>query len=656
MGEAALLGRRRGQDGTREPPESTAERGTICAMCGIAGVIHGDGGPLDEGVLRAMGESLRHRGPDAGAQWSDEGCSLVHRRLAVLDLDERSNQPMHSADGRFVLCYNGEVYDFRRLRAELESLGRSFRTESDTEVVLEAWAEWGEACLPKLRGMFAFAVWDRQERRLTLCRDRIGKKPVYHARGAFGFAFASELKALAGLPGFDDALDPKALGQFLLLGYVNAPRSIHASVEKLPPGCLLRVRGDEVELERWHRTDFLPKSRMDEREAADELERVLDEAVRLRMISDVPLGAFLSGGVDSSLLVALMAKAGSQVKTFSMGFEQADYNELAHARVIAELYDTEHVEQVVRPDAAGLLPRLAHHFDEPFADMSAIPTWLLCEMTRRSVTVALSGDGGDELFAGYKRYQGIWLSGFYQAVPRLLRSGVAGPLLDLLPEDTRQGSFLRNLKWLNRSSLLAPEPRYLQTFGFFAGGFLERLLTEEGQRRLLPADSLYGEALARRDLHLVDRLMLGDLEAYLPGDIIVKTERMSMAHSLEARCPLLDQEIVELAAHLPIEAKFRRGRLKHLLREVALRHVPASLVNRKKQGFGVPVGSWFREELRELLRDHLSGSRLAGAGLLRQDAIDALVEEHQSGRRNHQGRLWALLVLECWARERSWTA
>lgn len=625
-------------------------------MCGIAGVIHGDREPLDEGLLLAMGERLRHRGPDAGGHWSGEGCSLVHRRLAVLDLDERSNQPMRSADGRFVLCYNGEVYDFGRLRGELESLGRRFRTESDTEVLLEAWCEWGEACLPKLRGMFAFAVWDRRERRLTLCRDRIGKKPLYHSRGPFGFAFASEPKALAVLPGFDDALDPKALGQYLLHGYVNAPRSIHGSVEKLPPGSLLRVQGGRIELERWHRTSFLPKSRMDEREAADELERVLDEAVRLRMVADVPLGAFLSGGVDSSLLVALMAKAGSKVKTFSMGFEQADYNELEHARVVAELFGTEHVEQVVRPDAAALLPRLVQHFDEPFADMSAIPTWLLCEMTRRSVTVALSGDGGDELFAGYKRYQGIWLAGFYQAVPRLLRSGLTGPLLDRLPEDTRQGSFLRNLKWLNRSSLLPPEPRYLQTFGFFAGGLLEDLLTDEGRRRLLPSDSLYGEALGRKDLHLVDRLMLGDLEAYLPGDIIVKTERMSMAHSLEARCPLLDQEIVELAAHLPIGLKFRRGRLKHLLREVALRHLPASLVNRKKQGFGVPVGSWFREELRELLRDHLSASRLAAAGLLEQAAIDRLVEEHQSGRRNHQGRLWALLVLEIWSRERRWSA
>ncbi len=624
-------------------------------MCGIAGVISGDGAPLDEERLLAMGESLRHRGPDSGGSWSEGPCHFIHRRLQVLDLNERANQPAVSADGRFVICFNGEVYNFRLLRAELEDLGHAFRTQADTEVILQAWQQWGEACLPRLRGMFAFAMWDRHEKTLTLCRDRIGKKPLFWSQGPYGLAFASELKAMACLPGFDDRLCDQALGQFLLHGYVNAPRTIYAGSRKLEPGHLLRWDGTEVQDEAWHQPSFLPKSTLSEEEAIEELERILIEATELRMISDVPLGVFLSGGVDSSLIVALMARSTSQVKTFTMGFEQADYNELEHARVIADRFGTEHVEQVVKPDAAALLPKLVHHFDEPFADVSAIPTFLLSEMTRESVTVALNGDGGDELFAGYKRYEGMWLADLYGRVPRFLRAGVAAPLLGLLPENTKMNSLVRNLKWLNRSSLLPLEQRYLQTFGFFAGEHFEPILGESGRERLSRPDSLYGESLAREDLHLVDRLMAGDLQAYLPGDIIVKTERMSMAVSLEARSPLLDQELVDFSTHLPIGDKFRRGRLKRLLKQVALKHVPASLVHRRKQGFGVPVGSWFRGELREFLRDHLSQSRLASAGLLDQARIDALIEQHQSGRRNHQGRLWALLMLELWCRQFSWS-
>jgi asparagine synthase (glutamine-hydrolysing) len=360
--------------------------------------------------------------------------------------------------------------------------------------------------------------------------------------------------------------------------------------------------------------------------------------------------------VDSSLIVALMARSSSKVKTFTMGFEQADYDETDHARVVADRFGTEHVEQVVKPDAAALLPRLVRHFDEPYADASAIPTLLLSEMTRQSVTVALNGDGGDELFAGYKRYEGMWLAERYARLPRFLRAGVAAPLLGLLPENTRLNSFTRNLKWLNRSSLLPLEQRYLQTFGFFGGDAYAAVLGEQGRARLASPDSLYGASLAREDLSLVDRMMLGDLQAYLHGDVIVKTERTSMAVALEARSPLLDQEIVDFATHLPIEQKFRRGRLKHLLKRVALKHLPASLVHRRKQGFGVPIGSWFRGELKDFLPDHLGRSRLASAGLLDQAAIDALVHEHQSGRRNHQGRLWGLLMLEIWAREAPWSA
>lgn len=624
-------------------------------MCGIAGVVTATGASIDEETLLAMGERLRHRGPDSGGTWSEGPCRFVHRRLQVLDLNERSNQPMTSADERFVLCYNGEVYNFRSLRAELVALGHAFATEADTEVLLQAWQQWGEDCLPRLRGMFAFAVWDRSKQALTLCRDRIGKKPLFWSQGPHGLAFASELKALIPLPGFDDTLDARGLGQYLLHGYVNAPATIYASASKLSPGHLLRLSAGRIEVEAWHRTSFLPKSGLSEGEAAEELERILIEATELRMIADVPLGVFLSGGVDSSLIVALMSRSIGRVRTFSMGFEQDDYNELEHARAVAERFGTEHVEQVVKPDATALLPKLVDHFDEPFADASAIPTYLLSEMTRRSVTVALNGDGGDELFAGYKRYEGMWLAGLHGAVPRVLRARVAAPLLGLLPENTRLNSFVRNLKWLNRTSLLPLEQGYLQTFGFFAGEQFEPLLTEDGRRRLGDPDSLYGAVLAREDLALVDRLMLGDQQAYLPGDVIVKTERMTMAHSLEARSPLLDQELVEFAARLPIDLKFRRGRLKHLLKRVALKHLPATLVHRRKQGFGVPVGSWFRGELKDFLRDHLTPSRLATAGLLDQGRIDQLVDEHQSGRRNHQGRLWALLMLELWSRRFPWS-
>jgi asparagine synthase (glutamine-hydrolysing) len=623
-----------------------------------------------------MAAALRHRGPDDEGFWHDAeaGVGLAFRRLAILDLSAEGHQPMLSAGGRYVIAFNGEVYNFRALRAELESTGARFRGHSDTEVMLAAFEAWGlTAAVSRFVGMFAFALWDRTERRLHLVRDRIGIKPLYWGWSRGALLFGSELTALRRHPSFAASLDRAAVAGFLRFNYVPAPHAIFEGFRKLEPGCIRTFDlaaatpgGDGRLAPYWTLADVAREGLAhpfagDERDAVDELEQRLKDSVSLRMIADVPLGAFLSGGIDSSLVVALMrSQAGGPVRTFTIGFEVEEYDESPWARRIAEHLGTTHTEHLVTAaEALAAIPRIAALFDEPFADSSQVPTLLVAELARRHVTVALSGDGGDELFAGYKRYALFAdLKRTLGHLPRGARRAL-GRVLGAVPVETA-----------NRlAGLFNP---WLRRYG--SGGAFGDKIRKLADLLALPDDrALYVELLSHwknperlvagvrerpRLADLADRptgfgdpihpLMFDDTLAYLPDDILVKVDRTSMSVGLEARVPLLDHRVVEFAWRLPLSLKVRRGGTKWALRQVLYRHLPAELVDRPKMGFGLPIDVWLRGPLKAWAEDLLSESRLRRDGLLDPGPIRQKWSEHTSGRRNWHYYLWDVLVLQAW--------
>ncbi len=617
-----------------------------------------------------MGDALALRGPDDRGVWSDPaaGIALAHRRLSIVDLSPLGHQPMVSSCGRWVIAFNGEIYNFSELRAELEQAGRSFRGQSDTEVIVEGCALWGVAeTVRRLWGMFAIALWDRKERRLHLVRDRLGIKPLYW--GVFGdlVLFGSELKALAAHPGWERRIDRDALAAYLRFAYVPAPRSIWRDVFKLEPGTILTIGADggrntdiywsAADVARagiGARTDW-PLS---DTEATDRLEDLLGDAVNRHMVSDVPLGAFLSGGIDSSTVVALMQKHSRRpVRTFSIGFNEAGYDEAAHAAAIARHIGTDHTELYVEPaHALEIVPRLAEWYDEPFADSSQIPTFLVSEMTRAKVTVALSGDGGDELFAGYNRYRlarslGRVLSALPAPLGRVAAGGLTAMpvaawdrLFGLVPGRLRPpqpGDKVHKL-----AGLLTETPDTVY----------RRLVSQWNEPEKLaiggtePIGPLTDPGLRRDFPDPLDRMQLLDTLTYLPDDILTKVDRASMAVSLEARVPLLDHRVVAFAWSLPHRMKMRDGESKWLLRRVLYRHVPKSLLDRPKMGFGIPIGSWLRGPLRDWAEDLLDETAMRADGLLDPAPIRARWAEHLSGRRNWQYPLWTVLMLQAWRR------
>jgi asparagine synthase (glutamine-hydrolysing) len=607
---------------------------------------------------------------------------LGHRRLSIIDLSEAGRQPMSNARGDIRITFNGEIYNFQRLRRELESLGHVFRTRTDTEAIICAYERWGIDCLAKLRGMFAFGIWDRRRRRLFLARDRVGKKPLFYAQLGDDFLFASELQGLLADKRVPREVDPPAIDTYLSYGYVPAPRAAFKGIYKLPPAHYLTLdlkqTGFEKRIERYWALDYEPKLRIDEDDACEVLREKMTEAVRLRMISDVPLGAFLSGGVDSSVVVGLMAQlSGAKVKTFSIGFNESAYDETAHARRIAERWETDHHEFIVEPDALSILPKLVRHYGEPYADSSAIPTFYVAQMTRRHVTVALNGDGGDESFAGYDRYLANHLAERMRSVP--VAAVAARALSRVIPDSIDPKSRARRARrFLAAASQPMAEryPRWLKTFQDeaktrlyspeFIGllkGHGDVLLSAVAEVMKCGASSL----LALCDgstpphlplypplhppLHPIDAAMAVDVASYLPYDLLVKVDVASMANSLEARSPFLDHEAMEFAARLPVEIKFRGGRLKSLLKRAFADLLPPENVNRRKMGFGVPVGQWFRGPLRDLLRDALLSPRSLERGYFRESEVRRLVNEHLERRADHSFQLWNLLMLELWHRE-----
>ena len=622
-------------------------------MCGIAGRInYRSGAPVRAESLAGMCHLTRHRGPDAQGVWTEGPVGLGHRRLAVIDLSEAAGQPFHSADGLLTIVFNGEIYNFESVRRELESRGSAFRTHSDTEVILEAYRVFGPECLSRLRGMFAFAIWDHKAQRLFAARDRVGKKPFYYREDADGLAFASEPKAFLAEPSFRAEADPAALNEYLSFQYVPSPASAFKGLRRLPPAHYLVLEGGRLRIERYWRLRFTPKLQVSNEEAEEAVLERLREATRLRLISDVPLGAFLSGGVDSSLIVALMAEVGSgPVNTFSIGFDEPEYNELPYARRVADHLGTRHHELVVRPDAVGILPKLVWHYNEPYADSSAVPTFYVAEMARKHVTVALNGDGGDEAFAGYDRYSASLMANRLDYLPHALRSAAAraaGLVRGGPPQSVRN-----RLVRFAEAAADSQERRYARWMFHFDHQHKQALCTPEFLRAADAVDS--ADVLAARFAEVesdsfLDAVQDVDIRTYLPDDLLVKVDIATMAFGLESRSPLLDHEVLAYAAQLPDSYRLQGLQKKRILRQIARRYVPADVINRPKKGFGVPVDQWFRKELRDLTHDVLLGTRLRDRGYFHQPVIAQLITEHETGQRNRHFQLWNLLMFELWHR------
>jgi asparagine synthase (glutamine-hydrolysing) len=636
-------------------------------MCGIAGFVAMTL-PDDQSnaAIRAMTAAIAHRGPDDDGHWYDPeaGIALGHRRLAIVDLSPAGHQPMTSSSGRFITVFNGEIYNFEELRRELDASGfaPAWRGHSDTEVLLATFERWGlETALSKLNGMFAIAVWDRANHTLSLARDRMGEKPLYFGRVGKGIAFASELKALTGLPGFVRSLDREALTGFLSRGFVGAPSSIWQGINKLPPASYVTINSAGVVGEVRRYWDIAAVARAgvarpfaDRPELTDRLETLLRDAVKLRMVSDVPLGAFLSGGIDSSTIVALMQRnAAKRIQTFSIGFKEQGYDEAVYARAVAAHLGTEHTELYVSPkDMLDLVPRVPEIWDEPFADSSQLPMQLVSALTRKHVTVALSGDGGDELFGGYNRYvvaPRLWM--LASRLPRQVR-GLVSSMLKRSATAHALSAVVQRLPARNRIGALADRlPRVAHVFDATSSSdYYARF-----QQQIFDADRLVlgsrerGKADAAA--HFEDfrnTMMLSDATGYLPDDILTKVDRASMSVALEARVPFLDHRVVEFAWSVPMSAKIRNGVGKHIVREVLNRYVPVTLFDRPKAGFAIPLDNWLRGPLATWADDLLLSDRIRDDAVLDAAPIRAMWLEHRSGARSHAHALWNVLMFQSW--------
>jgi asparagine synthase (glutamine-hydrolysing) len=621
-------------------------------MCGIYGIFQLDGVPADPALMPAMGRVVVHRGPDDEGYHADGPCAIGMRRLSIIDL-AGGHQPLSNADGTLWLVCNGEIYNFRDLRSELQALGHRFKTASDSEVILHSYAQYGDEFIHRLNGMFGFALWDAARRRLILGRDRLGIKPIYLYRDSRRLAFASEAKALLALPGVSPEIDPAALHSYLNLGYVPAPLSIFRGIRKLPPASMLVVEGARIEERRYWRVSGTIDRAMAEGEWVERIRARLDEAVDMQMVSDVPIGAFLSGGIDSSTVVGLMSRHSDQpVQTYAIGFKgtAADdyYNELPYARRVAELFRTQHQEIVVRPDVVSLLPRLLWHMDEPLSDTAFITTYLVSQFARRDVTVILSGVGGDELFGGYLRYLGNHYQAYFERLPAWARRA-ASAVGERLPSDRH--SPLLNLSRLAKGFLetagMPLEERYRSYVQVFPLQEAERLLCLNGVAQPDMIEAAFRHASGADSLN---RMLAVDAETMLPDDLLMLTDKMSMATSLECRVPLLDHELVELAARMPEEVKIRGGRLKHALKEAVSGLLPRDILERKKRGFGTPIGAWLKGELAPLVRHLLSNSVIKSRGLFHFPVVRELIASHDANRIDGTDRLMTLLNLEIWSR------
>lgn len=627
----------------------------MCGICGIA--VTSDGPRISSEILTGMCRQLVHRGPDDEGFYVDDNVGLGNRRLSIIDV-EGGHQPLANEDGSIWIAYNGEAYNFSEIRDELIGRGHAFKTRSDTETMVHAYEEWGPAFVQRFRGMFAFALWDKKKRRLLLVRDRVGVKPLYYTRLTDGtLVFGSELKAILAYPAVKREIDPNALDLFLTLEYIPAPYSIFKNIFKLPAGCFLTYDDGRIAVEKyWDIEPGRPEDESTRKRSLpslmDELYALLKESVKLRLISDVPLGAFLSGGIDSSTVVGLMRELGaSPLRTFSIGFKDASYDELAHARRIAKLFDTVHEELIIEPRALELTEKLIRHLDEPLGDFSIFPTFLVSQMARAHVKVALSGDGGDEIFAGYEHYQAQRISRF-----PLVGAGAeaAGHVTSRLrPGERKKGPWnkfrrftqafdnekdLRHMRWMMFLSERAKDSLYTEALKRQLGG-IESLRERAPFNRIF--DRLKGFDRTTGELYL-------DLKTYLVDDIMVKVDRMSMATSLEAREPFLDHKLIEFAFRLPGKLKLHGLTTKWIFKKTVERLLPKENIYRRKEGFSIPIKHWLRVELRDLMENYLSEKRIAEGGLFQYAPIREMMDGHIRGRENYSHQLWALMIFEIW--------
>ncbi len=614
-------------------------------MCGIIGIVAHPGAALPpESVSRAMNTAITHRGPDDEGYFRDAQAVIGMRRLSIIDL-AGGHQPVHNEDESVQCVFNGEIYNYRELRAELEGAGHRFYTQSDTEVIVHGYEEWGERLFARLDGMFGIALWDIKKRALLLARDRFGEKPLFYCEQADRLIFASELKSLLHVPGLPREIDPAAVRAYVTFGYVPTPGSIYRGVKKLPPGSFLRFEDGRAHVERYYTLALGPKITLSERDAEEELAQRLDAAVKSRLVSDVPFGAFLSGGLDSSVVVALMARHLSQpVRTFSIGFREEKYNELSDARRVADHVGTEHHELVVEPDAIELLQSLVWYLDEPVADSSAVPTYLVAKLAREHVKMVLTGDGGDESFGGYNRYlKFLDLERVRSFEP--VASGAAQLAGRFVPG--ANGYRLRRIAERLRQRF--PDS-YLSGVAVTRADASDELL---GDAVRAPGSDHYGSLAevtrAARDLDALDRCVSIDIASYLPDDVLVKLDRMAMANSLEGRSPLLAHGVVDFAVKLPRELRVQNRRGKHLLRRVAARYLPRDVLDKPKKGFGIPLGAWFRGPLKGLAADIIGSRAFRERGLIRPAAAERYLRGHLAGEADYGEILWLTLSLELWA-------
>jgi len=623
-------------------------------MCGIYGVLGlGSANVGARAALKRMAAVTTHRGPDDEGDYHDDTISLGMRRLSILDLAS-GHQPIPNEDGTVLVVCNGEIYNYRELTESLRALGHRFKTQSDSEVVVHLYEQYGDDFVTRLNGMFAFALWDVRRRRLLIGRDRLGIKPMYYRDSGSQLLFSSEAKAILAATGDKVTVDPQSIGDYLALGYVPAPRSIFNGLSKLAPASLLVSEAGQTNITRYWTPAGAPESGGTEDEWAAAFLSTMQSAVLSQMVSDVPLGAFLSGGIDSSTVVALMARQSSKpVKTYSIGFDTAAgagyYNELPWARRIAKLFNTDHREIVVRPDVARLLPRLLWHLDEPVADSAFITTYLVAQFAREDVTVILSGVGGDELFGGYRRYLDGYYDRYYRLAPPWLRRHVLNPLVNVLPSDrhSRWMNLFRHLRAYLQSHDGPFEARYRAYVQVFNRASVATLLKDTPPHGPDALDVAFDEI---RNAHSADRMMRVDLLTQLPDDLLMLTDRMTMATSLECRVPFLDNTVIDLSLRMPAHVKIRGRRLKHVLKRALSELLPAEILERGKRGFGAPVGAWFKQELAPLIRQVLSRESVEHRGVFHWDIVQRIIQLHDGNREDYTDHLLALTNFELWSR------
>lgn len=623
-------------------------------MCGICGIVNINKAPIEKGIVKAMTQAMVHRGPDDEGIYSAPGVCLGHRRLSIIDLSDAGHQPLSNEDKTIWVILNGEIYNYRDLRVDLEKKGHIFRSNSDTEVLVHLYEEKGQDCVKSLVGMYAFAIWDEKEELLLLARDRIGKKPLLYTYINGNFCFASEFFALLKSNLIKKEINLEALDYYLTFGYIPAPLTIYKDVFKLMPAHILKFKDGQVKTQRYWQPDYERKIKISEGEAEREILKLLLDAVRIRLYSDVPLGVFLSGGIDSSMIVGLMSQVYNQkIKTFSIGFDESDYNELRYARNIAKHFDTEHNEFIVRPKALEVLPTLIERYGEPYADPSCIPTYYVSKMSKQYVTVVLNGDGGDELFAGYERYRAMVYSRILDVLPAVLRKSLSSLFLNAISESTDGRKLVRRVRRFFEAASLPIHKRYMKWIGVFDDELKSQIYSRDF---ITSADNFTTGEFFRdclsdsNELGLIDRLLKLDTLTYLPDDLLVKVDITSMANALEARSPFLDHRLIEFVVSLPSNYKLRGLTQKYIMKKIATKIIPKENIYRTKQGFGVPIGQWFRGELKDYLCDNLLSSGFLKRGYFKSTATREMVEQHLSNKKDYGFQLWTLLMFELWHR------